>query len=94
MGLALDRLGFTIEDRDRAKGLYFIRYIDPEESQKEKGFLSGLFSGGDEPIEQEYQLRLQDAQNTTRVSLLSKQGQRVNDKIAERILLLIQEQLQ
>ena len=30
VGLALDRVGFTVEDRDRSKGLYFVRYIDPE----------------------------------------------------------------
>jgi outer membrane protein assembly factor BamC len=30
VGLALDRVGFTVEDRDRQKGLYFVRYADPE----------------------------------------------------------------
>ncbi|MCZ7653277.1 MAG: outer membrane protein assembly factor BamC [Rhodocyclaceae bacterium] len=30
VGLALDRVGFTVEDRDRAKGLYFVRYVDTE----------------------------------------------------------------
>jgi outer membrane protein assembly factor BamC len=30
IGLALDRVGFTVEDRDRSKGLYFVRYVDPE----------------------------------------------------------------
>jgi outer membrane protein assembly factor BamC len=30
VGLALDRVGFTVEDRDRSKGLYFVRYVDPE----------------------------------------------------------------
>jgi len=28
VGLALDRTGFTVEDRDRAKGIYFVRYVD------------------------------------------------------------------
>ncbi|MBZ0248252.1 MAG: outer membrane protein assembly factor BamC, partial [Burkholderiales bacterium] len=30
VGLALDRTGFTVEDRDRTKGVFFVRYIDPE----------------------------------------------------------------
>ncbi len=30
IGLALDRGGFTVEDRDRSQGVYFVRYIDPE----------------------------------------------------------------
>src|SRR6201999_460558 len=36
VGLALDRVGFTVEDRDRSKGLYFVRYADPEAEMKEK----------------------------------------------------------
>ena len=29
VGLALDRSGFTVEDRDRSQGQYFVRYVDP-----------------------------------------------------------------
>ena len=45
VGLSLDRVGFTVEDRDRAQGVYFVRYVDPEfdNSKKEdQGFLSKL----------------------------------------------------
>jgi outer membrane protein assembly factor BamC len=34
VGLALDRVGFTVEDRDRSKGLFFVRYIDPESDRQ------------------------------------------------------------
>ena len=37
VGLALDRVGFTVEDRDRSKGLFFVRYIDPEADVKDTG---------------------------------------------------------
>jgi outer membrane protein assembly factor BamC len=30
VGLALDRVGFTVEDRDRQKGQYFVRYADTD----------------------------------------------------------------
>ena len=30
VGLALDRTGFTVVDRDRSKGLYFVRYANPD----------------------------------------------------------------
>lgn len=43
VGVALDRTGFTIEDRDRSKGLYFVRYVDPSVERKEPGFFSRLF---------------------------------------------------
>lgn len=45
VGLALDRINFTVEDRDRAQGVYFVRYIDPEKDVNSKdsgGFLSKL----------------------------------------------------
>ncbi len=50
VGLALDRAGFTVEDRDRAQGVYFVRYVAQEDDAKakaasEKGFFSKLFSG-------------------------------------------------
>lgn len=44
VGLALDRTGFTVEDRDRAQGIYFVRYVAPNPDKKEPGFLSKLFS--------------------------------------------------
>ena len=47
VGVALDRSGFTVEDRDRAQGLYFVRYVDPKFAGKEEpGFFSKLFSCG------------------------------------------------
>jgi outer membrane protein assembly factor BamC len=49
VGLALDRSGFTVEDRDRSAGLYFVRYVDPKLAGKdEPNFFSKLFGGGKE----------------------------------------------
>ena len=53
VGLALDRGGFTVEDRDRAKGFYFVRYLDPDVEAKAKsdqGFFSKIF-GREKPIQ-------------------------------------------
>jgi len=45
VGLALDRTGFTVVDRDRSKGLYFVRYSNPEIIRKnEEGWLSGVIT--------------------------------------------------
>ena len=47
VGLALDRSGFTVEDRDRAQGLYYVRYVDPAQAGKEEpGFFSRVFGSG------------------------------------------------
>lgn len=49
VGLALDRGGFTVEDRDRAQGLYFVRYVDASKPmQGEQGFFSRLFGSKDD----------------------------------------------
>ena len=44
VGLSLDRTNFTVEDRDRSKGLYFVRYVAPDADKTEPGFLTKLFS--------------------------------------------------
>jgi outer membrane protein assembly factor BamC len=52
VGLALDRGGFTVEDRDRSLGLYYVRYIDPKSLGKEEpGFWSKLFGNTENPLE-------------------------------------------
>ena len=51
LGLVLDRSGFSVEDRDRAAGLYFVRYVDPKDAGKEEpGFFSRMFGRGDGPV--------------------------------------------
>jgi outer membrane protein assembly factor BamC len=48
VGLALDRSGFTVEDRNRSDGLYYVRYVDGK-APDERGFVSRLFNlGSDE----------------------------------------------
>lgn len=50
VGLALDRSGFTVEDRDRTQGVYFVRYVDPSQAGKEEpSFFSKLFSSKTDP---------------------------------------------
>jgi outer membrane protein assembly factor BamC len=44
VGVAIDRTGFTVEDRDRAQGVFFVRYAPPGTSGKETGFFAKLFT--------------------------------------------------
>jgi len=48
VGLALDRSNFTVEDRDRSIGIYYVRYVNSKETGEKKGFFSGLFSSNDD----------------------------------------------
>ena len=96
-GLALDRVGFTVEDRDRSRGMYFVRYVDPvkEELAKQKGILSSLkfWSDDDKPVNNEYLVSLVGGENTTRVLILDKTGQREVSDTATRILGLLHDEL-
>ena len=47
-GLALDRSNFTVEDRNRAKGIYYVRYVNPKDLGDTKGFFTNLFSSKDD----------------------------------------------
>lgn len=93
VGLSLDRIGFTVEDRDRSKGIYYVRYIDPDARKKEKGFLSRLFSGDHPAPSDQYQVQVRPADNGTNVEVLDKQGDPETSKTGERILSLLYEQL-
>ncbi|MDI3515757.1 MAG: outer membrane protein assembly factor BamC [Rhodocyclaceae bacterium] len=99
VGLALDRIGFTVEDRDRAKGLYFVRYVDPDADNRspEKGFLSRLafWRSDDKPAQggSEYRLRVEGQGDGSRVSVLSREGGQDNSETARRMLGLLHEQL-
>ena len=93
VGLALDRSGFTVEDRDRNKGIYFVRYVPSTKDGQEPGFFSRLFSS--KPQAQSltrYQIQLRDqAGNTqvTQVRVLSQAGQAETSDNADKILKLM-----
>lgn len=93
VGLALDRTSFTVEDRDRSKGIYFVRYIDPDAVQKKKGWFRSLFSGKEKEPSNEFQIVLQGSGSQTRVDVLTKEGAPESSKTGERILTLLHEQL-
>ena len=103
-GLALDRVGFTVEDRDRSRGLYFVRYVDPESGLRkkgEKGFFSKLafWSSDDDKRDTSkggYLVSLvggRDGSESTQIIVLNKEGERDASPTADRILTLLHEQL-
>lgn len=93
VGLSLDRIGFTVEDRDRSKGIYFVRYIDPEKQGKTKGVFSRWFGGDEKLPPDQYQVHLKPAASGTEVEVLNKNGGPESSKTGERILSLLYEQL-
>lgn len=99
VGLALDRVGFTVEDRDRSKGLYFVRYIDPGIDNKkadDKGWLSKFkfWGGGDgKNRNEQYRVLVKEVTAGAEVNVLNKDGVREKSETVSRILTLLHEQL-
>jgi len=99
VGLALDRVGFTVEDRDRSNGIYFVRYIDPDsdiKTKKETGWLSKLkFWGSSDkaPSKEQYRILVQGGVSGAEVRVLDKEGVREKSDTANRILTLLYDQL-
>ena len=93
VGLALDRVGFTVEDRDRQKGVYFVRYADPESEKDSRGLLTRWFSSDSKVKAEQYRVQITQAGSASQVNVLNKDGAADSSKTAQRILALLHEQL-
>ena len=98
VGLALDRSGFTVEDRDRTQGLYFVRYVDPATAGKEEpGFLSRLFSFGRKKDERggpaKYRVAVKGEGERSTVSVQTSDGSPEGGAAGKRIIGLLVEDL-
>lgn len=94
VGLALDRTGFTVEDRDRSQGTYFVRYVPPNPDRKEPGFFGRLFSraeSAEAPVK--YRINLKAEGQTTTVSVLNAGGAPETSANAQRIVQVIADDL-
>jgi outer membrane protein assembly factor BamC len=96
VGLSLDRTGFTVEDRDRSKGVYFVRYVEPNSNKSEPGFFGKLFSFSSSSDASPLKFRISVASEgaATLVSIQNAVGQADRSDTAQRILKLIAEDLQ
>jgi outer membrane protein assembly factor BamC len=99
VGLALDRVGFTVEDRDRSQGLYFVRYVDsePTATKDDKSFTSKLmFWKSDAPKVDptaRYRIYLKGTDNASTVQVLTREGGVDKSDTSKKILGLLYEQL-
>ena len=91
VGLALDRSGFTVEDRDRAQGTYFVRYVDPSARKKDDtGLLSRVFSFGktdnDKAALSRYRVTVKADGERSVVAVLPAQGNDSTGDVGKRIV--------
>ena len=94
VGLALDRTGFTVEDRDRAQGTYFVRYVEPVADKSQPGFFSKIFSGSPAAIAPlKYRITVKSQGEASVVSVLNTQGAAESSANAQRIVQVIADDL-
>ena len=97
VGLTLDRSGFTVEDRDRAGGLYFVRYVDPKDAATaEPGFFTKLFNFGRSETAKapaRYRIAVKGEGERTEVSVQNAQGGPENGAVGQRIIALLVDDL-
>ncbi|MCX7898191.1 MAG: outer membrane protein assembly factor BamC [Rhodocyclaceae bacterium] len=102
VGLALDRVGFTVEDRDRSQGMFYVRYVDPEAENAKKegsGWLAKLnpmnLFKREAPIEgkSQYRIHVLGMGGESRVRVLTREGGIDDSETARKILTLLFDQL-
>lgn len=95
VSLALDRGGFTVEDRDRAAGLFYVRYVDPRYAGGEgPGFFSRLFSNAPDPSAPvRYRISVKGGADKSTVSVLTASGESEVGENGQRIVALLVNEL-
>ena len=100
VGLALDRSGFTVVDRDRSLGTYYVRFSDPDadmaRKDREKGFLSKLLTfwkTDDKEKPEQYRIKIVETSPQSTVSVQDPSGNPDRTQASDRILALLRDQL-
>ena len=98
VGIALDRSGFTVEDRDRVQGIYYVRYADLKATNKEEpgffGKLLGLGKNKNDPDNvARYRVQVKGEGERSTVSVLNDKGGAETGETASRITKLLVEDL-
>jgi outer membrane protein assembly factor BamC len=100
VGLALDRVGFTVEDRDRSQGIYYVRYVDPDadaKNKKDEGWMSKMafWKSSDKDLNKNSQFRIfiKGSGDGSTVQVLTREGGLDAGDTSSKILGLLYEQL-
>ncbi|HVF63828.1 MAG TPA: outer membrane protein assembly factor BamC [Casimicrobiaceae bacterium] len=98
VGLALDRTGFTVVDRDRSSGVYFVRYADPDSDvakARDSGWLAKLqfWKQDDKDRPEQYRIKVLETTPNSVVTVQDPKGEPDRTKNGERILALLRDQL-
>jgi len=99
VGLVLDRSGFTVEDRDRSKGTFFVRYVDPVQDARTPSIFDKVFSSGPKKdlSGKRYRITVSDDAGGSRVGVLGDDGSPpatdADRRVATQIVTVLRDQL-
>jgi len=96
VGVAIDAAGFSLEDRDRSAGDYYVRYLDTDTGVKREtgNFFTRLFgSSGTSTEAEQFRIHVDDQGASSVVTVRNLQGQRDDSATAQRILSVLSEQM-
>src|SRR5699024_7904882 len=95
VGVAIDSAGFSVEDRDRSTGDYYIRYLDTDTGEKieQQNFIGRLFRQRNRAEAAHFRVHVGDAGTGSEVTVLDENGQEQNDQTARRILTVLQDRM-
>ena len=95
VGLALDRTGFTVEDRDRSAGIYFVRYVPPNANKEPSLFAKIITFGqsgkGEAPLK--FRILIKSQGEASTVSVMNDAGAPETSANAQRIVKVIADDL-
>jgi len=91
VGLALDALGFDVEDRDRSAGDFYVRYLDTDtgEQRSQPNFFTRLFGATNRAQAAQYRIHLEEQGGQTAVTILDADGKRDTSATAQRLLTVL-----
>jgi outer membrane protein assembly factor BamC len=94
VGVAIDRTGFTVEDRDRAQGVFFVRYAPPGTGDKEPGFFAKLFSSEKTtPALAKYRIAVTSKGDVSTVQVQGADGISESSANADKIIKLLADEI-
>ncbi len=91
VGVAIDSAGFSVDDRDRSTGDYFIRYLDSDTGEKieQPNIIGRLFGGKNTAAATPYRIHVAEQGSTSVVTVLDQNGQVQNTDTAKRIIAVL-----
>jgi outer membrane protein assembly factor BamC len=94
VGLALDRTNFTVDNRDRDKGIYYVHFSDSMAELKKDGLFGKFFSGNTPKPTRQFLVNVRPkAESVTQVGVVDANGQPDTSSDAQRIVSLLHAQL-